>query len=191
MNLRITEENEGARHARAAAPTLRTARKRKQAPAPPPRVLTVPIDPADATQAIDDLRRRHGDGTLVVFPHQEKVEKRGVIRWSGCVYVVSTGDAGRARELASRMHTRDCVRGARAQIAAQGPLSKLTRRERQVLGLLADGATSKHIAETLGISPRTVGAHRSSVMKKLRIRSLAGLVRLAVREGLTEESFSD
>ncbi|MBU0514822.1 MAG: response regulator transcription factor [Proteobacteria bacterium] len=61
----------------------------------------------------------------------------------------------------------------------------LTAREREVLQLLAEGHTSREIGGLLDISSRTVDTHRRRIMKKLQIRNLAGLVKFAVREGLT------
>jgi DNA-binding NarL/FixJ family response regulator len=64
------------------------------------------------------------------------------------------------------------------------PLSRLTRRERDILRRVAEGKTSKEIAKELSISHRTVESHRESVMKKLEIHSVAGLTRFAVENGL-------
>jgi DNA-binding NarL/FixJ family response regulator len=59
-------------------------------------------------------------------------------------------------------------------------LSSLTAREREVLALVADGRTNKQVAASLGISPRTVEAHREALMRKLAIRTVAGLTRFAL-----------
>jgi len=61
---------------------------------------------------------------------------------------------------------------------------RLSRRERQVLQLVAEGKSSKEIAELLHISVKTVEFHRGRVMNKLDIHDTAGLVRYAIREGL-------
>ena len=63
--------------------------------------------------------------------------------------------------------------------------SALTPRERQVLQLVAEGRTTKEIAALLNVSGKTIEAHRSQVMEKLRIHSVAGLTKFAVSEGLT------
>jgi DNA-binding NarL/FixJ family response regulator len=62
----------------------------------------------------------------------------------------------------------------------------LSPREREVLQLLAGGLSKRVIAEKLGMSIRTVEAHRASVMAKLDIDSTAGLVRFALRTGLIQ-----
>ncbi len=61
----------------------------------------------------------------------------------------------------------------------------LTQREREVLQLLAEGHSTKEIAEHLGVSIKTVGTHREHIMQKLDIHSIAGLTKYAIGEGLT------
>lgn len=63
-------------------------------------------------------------------------------------------------------------------------LRELTPREREVLVLVAGGETSRSIAANLGISPRTVEAHRESIARKLDIHTVAGLTRFALETGL-------
>lgn len=63
------------------------------------------------------------------------------------------------------------------------PLDPLTDRERQVLQLIAEGKTTKEIAEILGLSVKTADSHRTRIMQKLEIHETASLVRYAVRHG--------
>ncbi len=66
-----------------------------------------------------------------------------------------------------------------AEQAALGALyDRLTVREREILAQVSDGKTSKEIARSLGISPRTVEVHRSHIMGKLGADSLADLIRI-------------
>jgi DNA-binding NarL/FixJ family response regulator len=67
------------------------------------------------------------------------------------------------------------------------PLSVLTARERDVLHGVARGLTNKAIAAELGIGRRTVEAHRENLMRKLDIRTVAGLTKLALQQGLVGE----
>jgi DNA-binding NarL/FixJ family response regulator len=62
---------------------------------------------------------------------------------------------------------------------------QLTSREREVLQLVAEGETSKRIAERLHVSVKTVDAHRQQIMDKLDIRTVAGLTKYAIRKGIT------
>jgi len=61
----------------------------------------------------------------------------------------------------------------------------LTPREREIVQLLAEGKNTKTIALTLGISVKTVEAHRHKVMQKLKMHSIAELTKYAISEGLT------
>ena len=63
--------------------------------------------------------------------------------------------------------------------------SVLTKREREVLQLLAEGKTTKQTALCLYISPKTVEAHRLNIMSKLDMDSIAELTKYAIQEGLT------
>jgi DNA-binding NarL/FixJ family response regulator len=59
-----------------------------------------------------------------------------------------------------------------------------TPREREVLRLVWGGLSNREIADRLGISSRTIEAHRASLMKKLRVANTAQLVRIAIEQGL-------
>jgi DNA-binding NarL/FixJ family response regulator len=72
-----------------------------------------------------------------------------------------------------------------AAAQAQGK-QRLTPRERQVLQLIAQGRTTKEIAQILQRSAKTADAHRTRLMEKLDIHQVAGLVRYAIRQGLIE-----
>jgi two-component system, NarL family, response regulator NreC len=65
------------------------------------------------------------------------------------------------------------------------PSEHLTKRELQVLQLIAEGRSTKDIATRLQLSVKTVETHRKQIMDKLEIRSVAGLTKYCIREGLT------
>lgn len=75
--------------------------------------------------------------------------------------------------------------GERMQNANEQPeqtkLAEVTPREREVLQLLAEGKTSREVAQTLGTSVRTVETQRASIMEKIGARSLADVIRWAIR----------
>jgi DNA-binding NarL/FixJ family response regulator len=64
------------------------------------------------------------------------------------------------------------------------PPGALTAREREILQLLAEGCTNKLVASRLGISVKTVETHRARIMRKLKMCSVADVVRYAIRNGL-------
>jgi len=66
-----------------------------------------------------------------------------------------------------------------------GAFKTLSAREREVLQLLAEGKTTKQIASLLHVSTKTIETHRSQIMEKLNIHSVAELTKFAIREGLT------
>ena len=71
-------------------------------------------------------------------------------------------------------------------LEAQSKIRRLTKREREVLALVAEGLSSKEIGAALGISCRTSELHRGSVLKKLGARSATEMARLAVYASLAE-----
>lgn len=76
----------------------------------------------------------------------------------------------------------------RRHLINQGPmgdsLSLLSTRQREILQAIAEGRSTKDIAELLSISPKTVETHRGHLMQKLDIHDVAGLVRYAIKHGL-------
>jgi DNA-binding NarL/FixJ family response regulator len=67
----------------------------------------------------------------------------------------------------------------------RSPVELLSAREREVLQLTVEGATSAGIAGKLGLSPKTVDTYRSRLMEKLGVQNLPELVRFAIKHGLT------
>ncbi len=62
------------------------------------------------------------------------------------------------------------------------PYQLLTDRERETLKLIAEGHTSREIADTLFVSPKTVEWYKANLMKKLTIHNTAGLIKYAIRK---------
>lgn len=78
---------------------------------------------------------------------------------------------------------KDYVRRINTSDQAEGHF--LTPREREVIQLLAEGLSTKDIASHLTISVKTVETHRTQIMEKLDMHSIAQLTKYAIREGLT------
>ena len=66
----------------------------------------------------------------------------------------------------------------------KSPLAKLTPREKEILGLLADGVGGGHIARKLSLSPNTVRSHIQNIRAKLKVHSRLEAVTLAIRHGI-------
>jgi len=95
----------------------------------------------------------------------------------------------RSQALLDRIHEAieqdEAARRLRAeQLDLARRVRQLTPRERQVVDFVVAGRTSREIAETLSLSPKTVHVHRASAMTRLGASSVADLVRLAVLAGL-------
>lgn len=69
--------------------------------------------------------------------------------------------------------------------ASEDPLQSLSAREHQVFSLLCEGVRAKEIAARLALSPKTVDTYRASLMRKLDIHDVAGLVKFAIQRDLT------
>jgi DNA-binding NarL/FixJ family response regulator len=81
--------------------------------------------------------------------------------------------------LDSYMHLSDMA-------ASRLPRDVVTPREREIIQLIAEGKSNKETAAALGVSTKTVEAHRANVMRKLRLQSISDLVRYAIRNKLVE-----
>lgn len=102
---------------------------------------------------------------------------------AAAIRTVLEGEAYFSPAVAARLSA--AVRGDIQREQQRTSLDLLTGREREVLAGIARGLTNKEIAGELGISHRTVETHRESLMKKLGIRTVAGLTKFALETGLT------
>lgn len=99
------------------------------------------------------------------------------------VHAVRTVAAGQTY-LSSAVEQPDGLGGSRPGRPSTGK-TDLSQREREVLQLVAEGMSTKEVAATLHVSTKTIETHRSNIMRKLGIHSIAELTKFAVREGLT------
>jgi len=68
---------------------------------------------------------------------------------------------------------------------SQSPLASLSDREREVLKMIADGYETNEIATRLQMAEKTVASHREHIMKKMNVSNIAGLTKIAIKEGLS------
>jgi DNA-binding NarL/FixJ family response regulator len=132
----------------------------------------------------------------VVSPHDDESRAAEALRAGASAYVLLDSTADElVRALRDVSLGRLFVSARVAERASSNPFGDarctpddayetLTRREREVLHLAAEGARSAQVAERLGISPRTVEVHRANVMRKLGLRSQVDLIRFALRKGI-------
>lgn len=104
------------------------------------------------------------------------------------VLAVNAGDAYFSPAVAKRLTEVLRTEHTSSPAPPRAALDMLTKREREVLALIARGLPHKEIGVQLGISARTVEAHRNSLARKLGMRSTAELTRFALESGVLIES---
>jgi len=151
----------------------------------------------DATRRI--LAARPETRVLILTAHESEQLVREVLSAGARGYVLKS-DAGRIMVRAveallegqtfftskvARLVLEGYLRGAGGGEAAdQAPT--LSGREREIVQLLAEGASNKEVARALGISVKTAETHRSNIMRKMQFASLSDLVKYAVRNKIIE-----
>ena len=150
----------------------------------------------DATRQI--LNTSPGTRVLILTVHESEQTIRDVLNVGARGFLLKS-DAGRdlvaAVEALQRRATfftssvADLVLNGylRRGVEPEKPTKdRLTAREREVVQLLAEGKTSKEVAQVLNLSVKTAETHRTNIMRKLGIHSVADLVRYAVRNRIIE-----
>lgn len=144
---------------------------------------------------------RHYPGTKVIMlsVHDDEESVVSSIRAGARGYIVKRASAGDLLDamrivaaggcylsphVSERLLTR--IRRGGAEGGGRHPLlTELTPREFQVLGLIVEGKASKEIAVMLNLSVETVRSYRKTMMSKLGVNNVAGLIRIALAAGLT------
>ena len=73
-----------------------------------------------------------------------------------------------------------------AVTASPNGIPTLTKRQREIIALIAEDLTAKEIGDRMGISPKTVEFHRNLIRQRLGVVGTAGIVRYAIRTGLIQ-----
>lgn len=109
--------------------------------------------------------------------------------WLAFIDILNTAAKRATLSVASQRQNSGTVawtteRGSQLSQTRMDALSLLSKREREVFYLLADGIPNRIIAKQLFVSPRTIETHRARVIKKLGLTSTAGLIKYAIRHQL-------
>lgn len=153
----------------------------------------------DGAHAISVIKRRHPDIRVVVLTfHKEDAHIHAALEAGADAYVLK--DDGRTELLTALRHVAagrsylspaicdrvmsGYVRAGEPQNQAQGPSWEvLTGREREVLKLVAEGYTTRRIANYLCLSPKTVEKHRTNMMRKLGLHNVSAVTTYAIENG--------
>jgi DNA-binding NarL/FixJ family response regulator len=131
----------------------------------------------DSRAALEILR--------AVRPTAPFIVVTGVITGAQSVAAIRAG----AEDLILKAYLSRLVASISDALAVRRPLHKLTERQVQVLRLVAEGHRTRDIANSLGLSVKTVESHRGEIMKRLRVHDVVSLVRYAIRVGLVASTY--
>jgi DNA-binding NarL/FixJ family response regulator len=164
-----------------------------------PDVLVVDLMLSDVSglEVARQVRQRHSTvGIVVLSMHSNTAHVAEAMRSGALAYVIKEAgirelvtavhEAAQGRAYLSSQLNRDAIEDYSQRLTSLhvDPFDTLTKREREVLVLVAQGFTSAEIAERWVVSRRTVEAHRSHMISKLGFTSQADVVRFALRRGL-------
>ena len=158
-------------------------------------LMDIAMPGLNGLEALRRARREHPESRILMLSmHSAEAYVQEAMRAGAAGFILKGSDRGElesALNAVARGETWITPRVSAAVLNAleergtDDPLALLTSRQREILQLVAEGRTTKQIAHRLGISPKTVEAHRAAIMDRIGIRDLAGLVRFALRTGLT------
>lgn len=151
--------------------------------------LDISMPLASGAEIIHDIRRWSPDSRIIVFTGINAPGLLATIVESGVEGLFSKGSpVDQMREkLPLISQGGRYVASEFLELIQQGQqVSALTDRELQVLNMIVAGKTNKEIAEALFISPKTVDKHRTSLMSKLEVHSVAQLLARALKDGLID-----
>ncbi len=175
-----------------------TALKLAATTAPDVVVLDVSMPGGSGLRTAADLRTQVPEARVLILSMHDNAEYvLEAVRAGASGYLLKDSAATDLRQAVTAVHGGENYFSAAiaAQLTAvkrgeidresqSGKLGMLSGREREVLAGIARGLTNKEIGTELGISHRTVETHRESLMRKLRIHTVAGLTKFALETGL-------
>ena len=153
--------------------------------------LTMPVlNGLEATRGV--LAAAPTTTVVILTMHESEQLERDVLEAGACAYVLKADASSEliaaleavqeGRPFLSRRVSSALLSGRFEPAGTARPARPtLTPREREIVQRLAEGLSSRRIGAELSISPKTVEAHRSNVMRKLNLHSVSELVRYAVR----------
>jgi two-component system, NarL family, nitrate/nitrite response regulator NarL len=160
-------------------------------------LMDINLPQMDGLKATERLSKEAPDvKVLALTAHQNQEYVHGIVAMGARGYVlkdaspeqlveaIETVDRGESFFSPEIVHTLVRTLAAQAEANAQPKPAPLSPREREVIVMIAEGLANKEIAGRLGVGVRTVETHRERLMNKLNIRTVAGLTRYALAQGL-------
>ncbi|HUO07969.1 MAG TPA: response regulator transcription factor [Phycisphaerae bacterium] len=167
-------------------------------------VLDVTMPHMNGIEALREIRRRSPEAEIVgLSMHASGEVVCDMLRAGASGYILKTASVQNLAQAIRTVMTgrtylseeivdqvpRELLRSAPLRFGENAPagyeIPELTEREREVLKLVAEGKSSKEIANQLFVTTKTIVFHRQSIMDKLGLHSVAELTKYAVRMGIT------
>jgi len=161
-------------------------------------LLDLGLSDLAATEVIRKVRDLHLPTRCAVFStRKDRKTVLEVLRNGACGYVLKSSTPEQMAEalmqfarggiyVSPQIEVMSLFGERSGRLQLDDPLDTLSGREFQVFSLLVEGVRAKEIAARLSLSPKTVDTYRSSLMRKLDIHDVAGLVKFAIRRDLAD-----
>jgi DNA-binding NarL/FixJ family response regulator len=173
------------------AVTGREAVEKVQAQRPDVAVLDISMPVLDGVEATREIRQSNlGTEVLILTAHEDDQPIRDALDAGAKGYLFKSEAATHLVEGIKTISAHEVFLSDRASATLFDSIRRgkvnnpnpLTARERHIVQLIGEEKSTKEIAEVLGISARTVEAHRLNIMRKLSVDSVVGLVKYAIRK---------
>lgn len=162
--------------------------------------LSMPGGPGLA--AIEKIRQAAPATRLVVLTmHDDPAYVRTALAMGAAGYVAKSAADTELISAIRAVHAGRVFVDVQSSLAAQPvtdagpasttPLERLSAREREVLGLIAQGHTNQAVADRLDLSVKTIESYRARLMEKLGLKDRADLTRFAIEQGLLRDASAD
>jgi DNA-binding NarL/FixJ family response regulator len=161
-------------------------------------LLDLGLSDLAATEVIRRVRDQNLRTRCAVFSvKKDRKTILEVLRSGACGYLLKTSTSEQMAEalaqftqggiyVSPQIEVMSLFGDVRGTDQGEDPIETLSSREFQVFSLLVEGVRAKEIAARLALSPKTVDTYRSSLMRKLDIHDVAGLVKFAIKRDMAE-----
>ncbi|MCH2078229.1 MAG: response regulator transcription factor [Rhodobacteraceae bacterium] len=151
-------------------------------------LLDIAMPYARGIEVFGEVRRWSPDTRVIVFSGMTSAGLIGELAQAGAdgIFLKREDLTALVTSIPAIMEGRHTFGPGVKDLIENSGKTDLTARERQVLGLVAQGLSNREIGDRLAISAKTVDNHRSKLMRKINVHSVAELMSYAMREGLLD-----